>query len=329
MQRWRQPGVAWLGRQYEVFTPAILSGLAVLCWRWRRPTFHEATIWLSASGIGGFFYLHQFGLQADTLELFYYFSYALPAVFLLLAMTIHGVVARLSLPGRWLSVAHVAAGAILPWILYGYGYLTAAVHNLRGFLALVAVAAVLLPLATHWRRAARLGLAVTACLALGLMFAASFATFVYPGTIRSQRPPDDQEEDVYRVALQFMKVIPPWQVRPGQVRFWYSNVPVANAMGSIQSTYLWGYSKLQGDDMGLPYLGEAQLQVLRAPELKWLVLMSEQEEQLQLGLDALTREYIAYRPVSRQTLVSGRYRLFVQQLAMTGHGGQDGPIPGE
>jgi len=100
---------------------------------------------------------------------------------------------------------------------------------------------------------------------------------------------------------------------------------VANPMGSIQSTYLWGYSKLQGDDLGLPYLGEAQLQVLRAPELKWLVMMSETEAQLQLGLDALTRAQVAYRPVSQQTLVAGSYRLFVQQLEITGHGGQDGP----
>ena len=325
MKLWRQAGFAWLGRQYAVLTPALLSVFALVGWGWRRPAFHDAAIWVSASGIGGFFYLHQFVLQADTLELFYYFSYALPAVFLLLAMTLHGLVARLALPGRWLAVAHFAAGAITPWLLYAQGSLTAATSNLRAFLALVAVAAVLLALATHGRGWARRGRAVTAALALGLMFAASFATSVYPGTIRAQRPPDYQEEDVYRVALQFMQAIPPWQVRPGLLRFWYSNVPVANPMGSIQSTYLWGYSKLQGDDLGLPYLGEAQLQVLRAPELKWLVMMSETEAQLQLGLDALTRAQVAYRPVSQQTLVAGSYRLFVQQLEITGHGGQDGP----
>jgi hypothetical protein len=50
-------------------------------------------------------------------------------------------------------------------------------------------------------------------------------------------------------------------------------------------------------------------------------MMSEQEEQLQLGLDALMREQIAYRPVSRQTIGSGSYRLFLLQLEMTGHGG--------
>jgi hypothetical protein len=325
MKVWRHSGFGWLGKLYEVFTPAILSVFALLCWRWRRPAFHEASIWLSASGIGWFFYLHQFVLQADTLELFYYFSYALPAVFLLLAMTMNGVVERLSLPGRWLAAASLAAGAITPWILYSYGYLTAAADNLRTFIALVTVAAVILPLATHWRCSARLGLAVTASLALGLMFAASFSTLVYTSTIRSHRQPDYQEEDVYRAALQFMQAIPTWQVRPGQLRFWYSNVPVANPMWSIQSTYLWGYSKLQGDDIGLPHLGEAQLKLLRMSELKWLVMMSEKEEQLQLGLDALTREHITYRPVSRQTIVSGSYRLFVQQLAMTGRSGQDGP----
>jgi hypothetical protein len=318
---WRTPGFAWLGKLYEVFTPAILSAFALLCRGWRRPAFHEASIWLSASGIGWFFYLHQFVLQADTLELFYYFSYALPAIFLLLALTMNGVVERLSLPGCWLSATSLAAGAITPWILYSYGYLTAAADNLRIFLALVAVAAVMLLLATHWRGSARLGLAVTASLALGLMFAASFATFVYTSTIRSHRHPNYQAEDVYRVALQFIKAVPTWQVRPGQLRFWYSNVPIGNSMQSIQSTYLWGYSKLQGDDIGLPHLGEVQLKVLRAPELKWLVMMGEKEEHLQLGLDALTREHIAYRPVSRQTIVSGSYRLFVQQLAMTGHGG--------
>jgi hypothetical protein len=324
MKMWRHSGFEWLGKQHHVFIPAILSVFALLCWTWRRPTFHEASIWLAASGIGWFFYVHQFVLHANTLEVFYYFSYALPAVFLLLAITMHGIMERLSRPGRWLSVANVAAGAITPWIFYANGYLTAVAFNPWPFIVLVAVAAVMLPLATHWRGSARLGLAVTASLALGLMFAAGFATSTYPGTIRSQRRPDYPEEDVYRVALQLMKAIPPLQVRPGQLRFWYSNVPVAS-LGSIQSTYLWAYSKLQGDDLGFPHLGEAQLKMLRAPELKWLVLLSEQEEQLQLGLDALTQEHIAYRPVSLQTIVSGRYRLFVQQLAMTGHGGQDGP----
>src|SRR5262249_4702136 len=108
---WRHPGFGWLGKLYEVFTPAILSVFALLCWGWRRPAFHEAAIWLSASGMGWFFYLHQFVFQADTLELFYYFSYALPAVFLLLAMTMNGVVERLSLPGRWLSAISLATGA--------------------------------------------------------------------------------------------------------------------------------------------------------------------------------------------------------------------------
>jgi hypothetical protein len=325
MKLWRTPGFAWLGKQYGVFIPAILSLFALLCWRWRRPAFHEASLWWSASGIGYFFYVHQFAFQANTLELFYYFSYALPAIFLLLAMTMNGVVGRLSLPGRWWSAASVAAGAITPWLLYSYGYLTAAADSLGTFIALVAVAAVMLPLATYWRGSARLGLAVTASLALGLMFAASFATLWYTSAIRAHRQPNNKEEDVYRTALQFMKAIPPWQARPGHLRFWYSNDPIGYAMQSIQATYLWVHSKLQGDDPGLPYLGEAQLKLLRAPELKWLVMMSETEEQLQLGLDALTREHVAYRPVSRQTIVSGSYRLFVQQLELTGHGGQDGP----
>src|SRR5262249_37850256 len=116
MQLWRQPGFGWLGKQYAVFTPAILSVFTLFCWRWRRPAFHEDSIWLGASGIGWFFYLQQFGLQSNTLELFYYFSYALPAVFLLLAITMNGIVERLSLAGRWLSAAGLAVSAITPWI---------------------------------------------------------------------------------------------------------------------------------------------------------------------------------------------------------------------
>jgi hypothetical protein len=238
-------------------------------------------------------------------------------------MTMNGVLERLSVPGCWLSATSLAAGAITPWIFYAYGYLTSAANNLRIFIASVAIAAVTLLLATRQRWSARLGFSMTASLALGLMFAASFATSVYTGMIHSHYQADSKhkQEDVYRTTLQFMKAIPTWQVRPGHLKFWYSNDPMSGTMQSIQSTYLWGHSKLQGDDPGLPYLGEAQLKLLRAPELKWLVMMSEQEEQLQLGLDALMREQIAYRPVSRQTIGSGSYRLFLLQLEMTGHGG--------
>jgi hypothetical protein len=126
------------------------------------------------------------------------------------------------------------------------------------------------------------------------------------------------EMDVYRVALQFMQVVPKVAERPGGIWFWYNN-RVGNSINSIQSTYLWGYSKVNTDppeDSGLPHLGEPQLKVLRDPQVRYLGLLCETEEELARGLAALTQKAIEYKTEDYHVLASGDYRMYYQLVEL-------------
>ena len=120
--------------------------------------------------------------------------------------------------------------------------------------------------------------------------------------------------DVYQVALEFMRAVSPLSERPGEARFSYSNQPPSNAMQSIQSTYSWGYSKVQGDGPGMPVLKQAELNALREPGLKWLVLLAEKEEQLAEGRATLTQNDIQNSIVARRVLSHGAHTLYVEFL---------------
>jgi hypothetical protein len=85
---------------------------------------------------------------------------------------------------------------------------------------------------------------------------------------------------------------------------------------AIQSTFLWGYSRLQGEGRGLPELGEKDLELVRSPELKWLALLSEQPEQLELARAALTANGVRFHTSIQKLLAAGDYRLHVEILEL-------------
>ena len=113
---------------------------------------------------------------------------------------------------------------------------------------------------------------------------------------------------------QFMQVVPKMAERPGGIMFWYNN-RVGNSINSIQSTYLWGYSKINAsppEDPGLPHLGELQLKLLNDPQVRFLGLLCESEEELSQGLAALTKKAIEFKTADYRVLASGDYRIYYQ-----------------
>ena len=87
-------------------------------------------------------------------------------------------------------------------------------------------------------------------------------------------------------------------------------------MQSIQSTYLWGYSKVQGNDEGLPHLGPAELELIRNPGVSDLILLAESPSDLPRGRDALRQNGIAYTVVDDRILTAGSARLYFERLAL-------------
>ena len=315
MASWRTPGIAWVARLWWVLTPVCLAVLAPLAWGRRRVEFSDAVMWASAAGATAFFYTFQFMLGGNSLELFYYFSYLLPFVFLLIALILGAIWSHLGIRTAWVALALLLTAAIGPWILYSFEQGLFHPGRFEQHLTIVGSTTALV-LLWRWGLFSRSLLSLLATAALGLTFFSSFSAPLYSGEVNSRVHPNRVEMDVYRVALQFIDAIPRAPQRPGTIRFWYSNEPPSNSMQSIQSTYLWGYSKVQGQGRGLPYLEASELEIVRHPDVKWLGLLAEEESQLAVGRAALLRNGIQHVVVDRRTMTAGAYTLHFELLQL-------------
>ena len=320
MIEWRTPGIEWVSHQWHVLTPVVLSLLALLVRGKRRVGFHEAVMWATAVTVTAFFYVVQFGLGGNSLELFYYFSYLLPFVFLLLALIVDALLSGLGTPSKWIAAVLLVSAAIGPWLLYslghGIGYPTRFEHHLAAIGAVAAVLAL-----CRWIPRFRPVTRVFAAAALGFMLFSSFSTAVYARMIDRRLPAARSDLDVYRVALQLIDSVPRNAAAPGAVGFWYSNEPARGAIRSIQSTYLFGHSKVQGEGRGLPHLEAAELERLGRMHLRWLVLLAETEAELASGRETLNRIGIQYTPVDSRIHRGGKYAVYFELLELRGHDG--------
>jgi hypothetical protein len=147
------------------------------------------------------------------------------------------------------------------------------------------------------------------------MFFSCFAEGTYSSMVGNRFRPNHIELDVYRVALAFMRSIPPLSERAGEIRFWYHNRP-PESLQSIQSTFLWGVSKVQGadPDRGLPYLAAEERERILAPGVRWLGMITEQEAELATGRAALLDHGVNFRPVSHHVIMAGDYTAYLDVL---------------
>jgi hypothetical protein len=227
-------------------------------------------------------------------------------------------------PGERSATAFIGLGLgalLAQWMLAIWGVWTLPNLAVAHWLVLGGVTAVMVFLATReWRWSAIQGtLPRLALVLLGVCFTAGLAN--YSVLMCSGPAGKNVEMDVYRVALQFMHTVPKLADHPGAIRFWYNNRS-GNSINSIQSTYLWGYSKINAnpaDDPGLPHLGEFQLQLLRDPQTRYLGLLCGSKEELSQGLAALTREAVEFKTADYRVLTSGDYKMYYQ-LVELGHG---------
>jgi hypothetical protein len=315
MAAWRTPGVDWINSQWHVLTPVALCVMALLVCSRRRPAFHEAVIWSSAAGATAFSYVVQFLFDGNSLELFYYFSYLLPFAFLLLALVVGGLLSGAHARLQWSAAALVASAAIGPWVLHSLGRWTPYPTRAGQYLVTVCAAGAVLIL---WRTVPRFRAVSLMCsaAALGFMLFSSFSTSMYARMIDARGHANRNEIDVYRVAVQLIERVPRMSSNPGAVGFWYSNIPANGPIRSIQSTYLWGFSKVQGESAGLPILEPPELDRLRRMELRWLVLLAEEREGLDRGREVLRTLGVQHEPVSSSYLSAGTYGLFFQLLEL-------------
>jgi hypothetical protein len=296
--------------------PVFLVACCLLVGRWRRITVTHWVVLSFGIAVTAFYYAEQFLLASNILEFFYYFSYLMPAVFLMLAYLWQMLWEE---TGRR-TPAFITLGLtalLAQWALSIWGGWALPDLTFSRWLALAAMTALVVFLATRERRLPFVQdkLPWLALVFLSGFFSAGLANY---GRITGNGPPlKNVETDVYRVAVQFTRAIPKRVDHPGEILFWYNNR--ASSLGSIQSTYLWGYSKLNAnlpEDPGLPHLGELQLQLLGNTQVRYLGLLAESEEEVSQGLAALTREAVGFKSLDHRVLASGNYRVYFQLVEL-------------
>jgi hypothetical protein len=313
-RNWRTPGIAWMADLWSVLTPVVLIGIALIVHRWRKASIHESVVLLGGIFTTGLFYGHQYLLDGNSLQLHYYFSYALPTVFLLLALIVGRLWQHQRAGVRTVAAIALVLSAVGPWVVYAFGVSLIPTTFVQ-HLVVIAAAVVCVTIASvlsHWRRESML----VATVAIGVMCVSAFARPVYTSMINPRTQPSQTEMEVYRIALQLIQAVPRWSDHPGGIRFWYSNLPPSNKMQSIQSTYLWGYSKVQGNDAGLPQLGPDELKLIRAADVSGLILLAEDPNDLPRGRDALRHNGISFTVVDDRILTAGASRLYFQRLSL-------------
>jgi hypothetical protein len=254
----------------------------------------------------------QFLLGNDCLVIFYYFSYTLPAVFLSTPFIFYAL--WMKLPERhvqWLAALGVA-GFVLPWILTVYGLLSLSHFSLLEFVGLASCTGVVVASAMRLRVpwSAKLSLIGAATVLTGATFSLGFAHSPYIEVLNPTRAAYRGEWNVYNVAMQFMDAVPKVAARPGGILFWYKETP---DLDSIQSTYLWGYS----NSFGMPTMSPSLLKAFKNPDVIYLGLLGESENEVRRGLDALTAAGFTFEVLDDRTFTSGSYRIYWRLISFT------------
>jgi hypothetical protein len=98
----------------------------------------------------------------------------------------------------------------------------------------------------------------------------------------------DLEWDVYGAAVKLQHVVSHYSPSTGAVGFWYTN-RTGSLLRSVQSVYLWGYSRLELADKpgdGMPTLTPAVIARIRL--FRYLVLLSETAGEVERAKAALS-----------------------------------------
>ncbi|MEO8368652.1 MAG: hypothetical protein ABI806_05605 [Candidatus Solibacter sp.] len=320
MAQYRTAGVAWLFRVTHVLVPVLLAVCCLLAVVRRQMRFEIAVCSASGIAVVAFFYVHQFLLNGDTLEFSYYFSYALPTTFLMLVCLWHALRERGELKsGVFLGVG--LGATLLPALQTSAAFLW--LERMKpaqwGALAAATVVAVALARVAWNRQSARTAASLCALVLLAFSVAAGFVSSANYQITRPFRLHEDSEGDQYRVAIQLIRETPKLSQGPGNVLFWYNN-RTNNPINSVQSTYIWGASKMNRDapeDPGMPHIGNFQMEQLRSLDVRYLILLGETPAEIPAGLQALTKAGAGYDLLSTRDLHSGAMHVYWQLVELT------------
>ena len=314
----------WMFSTLYVYFPVFLGlcYLLVAC-KWKPASRIASAIAAYAVSVVLFFSWWQFASHGLIIELPYYFCYLIPALMPLAALIPVMLTSGVSLDiGRHILWTGTVVALVIP-LLVARANLNFAFDSIAQF-SLISAIAVLLLLFARRSIQSRL-LAVTAyVIAINTYFFGYVAApndnrqSQYAFMFRDKYLPGGF--DLYKIAVQFMRSMPRFSDDRQKLLFWYSNVPKDAYLSSLQSIYLWGYSRLHSmntkENPGLPVLGNEELKIIDGLGAAHLVLIGSSQGDVRAGLAALDQKKVKYHLSDPMSICSGQLCVFFAIAAL-------------
>jgi hypothetical protein len=307
-------------KPYVFFWPLLLVASMGALWQGREKSRWDLAVFAFAFAVSAFVSAWQWLAKRPFLELSYYFSFLIVAVVPLLTAAVIGLAGTPS-PRRERTLVVITLIALAVPLAHAWGMLDFA--TLPPVLLLIGAGltliAVWLPFPLS-RFCGALGLVICWQVAWQDSYPAEnpksprglvgFNAGYYDVYGADSR----QSFDLFKLGLGLLDAVPSFRDSPSRLLFWYPNADTA--IHSIQSSYLWGYSRLSGDPLepGMPFLSAGDLTRLRKSTDAVLVLLARDESDIERGISTLAQAGTQLVEQRRNTLCAGTICLRVRVL---------------
>jgi len=253
----------------------------------RKIDFRDRSLFLAVSSYLGasisFYIGYEFFTKTALLELFYYFSFLL--VPCILCMTLIPVILARAGDSEFQILNLALASFLLPPLIIAYGS-PRSLDNVPVYWVwlVFAFTLFLIPLALRFKKATFYAIFPFALSVQIPLLSSSVQGFSYYALMYGTT--DQTSLSRYLLGLKFIETMPKFRDDGRPIYFWYSNADkLAN---SLQSTYLWGYSRIMDENkanQGLPSLNGVNVDLLRKPSS--LVLFDRDRKIVNEGIKKL------------------------------------------
>lgn len=277
------------------FWLAVLPLSLAICFLPNRDRFLYGA-WFAACGYVGCLWVGDVVNGGYSLSLFYYFSFALPAIVLLFTAS---AAPFLTIPKNFRHLYPLLAAILLPVFSVGWNFSA----SLTGILATVLIA--LLPACIT--QTPRFIMAATC------FFAATFAISIAPSShwaLGNYWKTDDFP--ILTMAQQLSKALPSYQDSPQGLAFWYDDEKPTD-LRMLQFFYLHEFSKFKdesGANIPFPPKGNVTQQTLQTTGIRTLVILGNTQAEVELGLNCLKTATIRIDHIEQLRLQSKDRTIF-------------------
>lgn len=259
-----------------------------------------------------FIMLWQFMLDGVVLELFYYFCFLIPPAIYCMVMVPAIFLSNKNGIASRLGVAIVVTIPLSLLLLQVYGIADWSKMSIWVAIMIYVLSAMVLVFS---RRTINLLAVIPFLAVLTMVWQTKPGPFnpFYFSTISYRQ----KEIDAYRIALRLMEEMPRMQDDGEPLLFWYKND--SRLLNSIQSIYVWGYSRLSsadGKEKGFPILSDVEKKRLKSEAPVWLVLLSEDMQRLEEGINSLSENKIKIERHKQRSLCEKNTCIYLEILSI-------------